>query len=235
MLEYLQLRMYLAGIVTLANHGVMGVAVPKMVIFNPEHDAQLSLRQEILALALNFIVMLCTESIGFVHSIALRSALASVSRLHFNTNLRLLTAARGWYNPNGVLLNGITAVPLIISYSSASLVVTSDTQYNTSTPSIPYAEGVALVGIPLLTLGVALLQVVIALSGMRAVTILTWSSSLFDFTAALVHHTQLTPDTLRCMCCVSDLDTDGGPAKPSEIQPFAWHAHPSIRKVVIFL
>ncbi|KAG2351593.1 hypothetical protein BDR07DRAFT_1616840 [Suillus spraguei] len=37
----------------------------------------------------------------FVHGIALRSALASESRLHFNTNLRLLSAARGWYNPNG--------------------------------------------------------------------------------------------------------------------------------------
>ncbi|KAG1822522.1 uncharacterized protein BJ212DRAFT_809884 [Suillus subaureus] len=75
----------------------------------------------------------------------------------------------------------------------------------------------------------------IVLSGIRAVKILTWSSSPFDLTAALVHHTQLTPVTLRCMRCVSDLDTDGGSAKPSEIQPSAWHAHPSIRKVVIFL
>ncbi|KAG2345089.1 hypothetical protein BDR05DRAFT_881069, partial [Suillus weaverae] len=50
-----------------------------------------------------------------------------------------------------------------------------------------------------------------------------------------VHHTQLTPATFRCMRCVSDLDTNGGPARPSEIQPSAWHAHPSIRKVVISL
>ncbi|KAG2357955.1 hypothetical protein BDR07DRAFT_1525941 [Suillus spraguei] len=70
---------------------------------------------------------------------------------------------------------------------------------------------------------------------MRAVKILTWSSSPFDLTAALVHHTQLTPATFQCMRCVSDLDTDEGPAKPSEIQPSAWHAHRSIRKVVIFL
>ncbi|KAG2028723.1 hypothetical protein BDR03DRAFT_594846 [Suillus americanus] len=75
----------------------------------------------------------------------------------------------------------------------------------------------------------------IALSAMRAVKILTWSSSPFDLTAALVHHTQLTPATLRCLRCVSDLDTCEGPAKPSEKQPSAWHAHPSIRKVVIFL
>jgi hypothetical protein len=77
--------------------------------------------------------------------------------------------------------------------------------------------------------------VIITLSGMRAVKILTWSSSPFDLTAALVHHTQLTPATSRCMRCVSALDVGGGPARPSETQPSAWHAHPSIRKVVISL
>ncbi|KAG2043740.1 hypothetical protein BDR03DRAFT_850832 [Suillus americanus] len=75
----------------------------------------------------------------------------------------------------------------------------------------------------------------IALSAMRAVKILTWSSSPFHLTAALVHHAQLTPATFRCMRCVSDLDTYGGPAKPREIQPSAWQAHPSIRKVIISL
>ncbi|KAG2737301.1 hypothetical protein P692DRAFT_201066770 [Suillus brevipes Sb2] len=75
----------------------------------------------------------------------------------------------------------------------------------------------------------------IALSGTRAVKILTWSSSPFDLTAALVHHTQLTPATFRCMRCVSALEADGNPARPSETQPSAWHAHPSIRKVVISL
>ncbi|KAG2029231.1 hypothetical protein BDR03DRAFT_929611 [Suillus americanus] len=75
----------------------------------------------------------------------------------------------------------------------------------------------------------------IALSGIRAVKILTWSSSPFDLTTALVHHAQLTPATFRCMRNVSDLDTDRGPTKPLDIQPSAWHAHPSIRKVVISL
>ncbi|KAG1858952.1 hypothetical protein DFJ58DRAFT_913193 [Suillus subalutaceus] len=132
----------------------------------------------------------------------------------------------------GALLNGVSAILLIISYSSASLIVCFDVQ----TPSLTYEGGIAIGGLPLLVLGITLLlQVMIALSGMRAVKILTWSSSPFDLTAAVVHHTQLTPATLRCMRCVSDLDTDEGPAKPLKIQPSAWHAHPSIRKVVIFL
>ncbi|KAG2345093.1 hypothetical protein BDR05DRAFT_998689, partial [Suillus weaverae] len=176
-----------AGIVTLANHGVSGVT------YMTNHETQLG---EILTLALNLIVTLCTESIGFVHEISLRSALASESRLRFNTNLRFLTAARGWYNPNGTLLNGISAILLIISYSSTSLIVCS----NGKTPLIggSYEKGLAIAGLPLFILGVALLlQVMTALSGMRAVKVLTWSSSPFDLTAALVHHTQLTPATFR--------------------------------------
>ncbi|KAG2033646.1 hypothetical protein BDR03DRAFT_1014161 [Suillus americanus] len=213
-----------AGIVILANHGVMGIAMTKLVILDAENGSGqvLILQGEILALAINFIVTLCTESMGLVHSISLRSALASESRLHFNTNLRLLTAAHGWYNPNGALLNGISAVLLIISYSSASLVIVIDNQFSTPQSTFPYGLSIAFTGLPLLILGVALLlQAMIALSGMRAVKILTWSSSPFDLTTTLVHHTQLTPATLRCMRCVSDLDTDEGPAKPSETQPSA--------------
>ncbi|KAJ8581879.1 hypothetical protein M405DRAFT_868310 [Rhizopogon salebrosus TDB-379] len=33
----------------------------------------------------------------------------------------------------------------------------------------------------------------------------------------------------------SDLDVGGGPSRPSEIQPSAWRAHPSIRKVILSL
>ncbi|KAG2135418.1 hypothetical protein DEU56DRAFT_806900 [Suillus clintonianus] len=206
------------GAVTLTSAGQSGTA----------------LRKEMVVISLNLIVTLCTEAIGFVHNISLRSALASESRLRFNSNLRLLTATRGWSNPNGSLLNGIMVVLLVISYSSASLVAIPSYGYLNEYLDTPATN--IIMGIPLLILGVALLlQVVIALSGMRAIKILTWSSSPFDLTAALVHHAQLTPALFRCMRGVSDLDMDGGPAKPSEKQPSAWHAHPSIRKVIISL
>ncbi|KAG1739831.1 uncharacterized protein EDB91DRAFT_369145 [Suillus paluster] len=208
------------GIVIMANRGVCG-AIPLF-----EEDSRLS--KEMQTFTLNSLVMICTESTGFVHSISLRSALALESRLRFNTNLRLLTAARGWRNPNGALLNGIMAVLLILSYSSASVVLYNDFKSTSRTWLT------AIAGLPLLLLGVALfLQVVIALSGVRAVKILTWSSSPFDLTPALIHHTQLTPVSFRCMRGVSDVY--GGPAKPSESQLSAWLAHPSIRKVVISL
>jgi hypothetical protein len=95
---------------------------------------------------------------------------------------------------------------------------------------------VCITGLPLLLLGLGLLlQVVIALSGMHAVKILTWCSSPFDVTAALVHYAQLIFVPLRCMRNVSDLDVSGGSSMPSETQPSAWHAHPSIWKVILSL
>ncbi|KAG1887162.1 hypothetical protein F4604DRAFT_1900153 [Suillus subluteus] len=130
--------------------------------------------------------------------------------------------------PICALLNGVSVILFIMSYNSASFVVCVDLQTTSHICGAGYCS-------PLLFLGVALLQVMIALSGMRAIKISTWSSSPFDLTAALVHHTQMTPATLRCMRCVSDPDTDRGPAKPPETLPSAWHVHPSIRKVVISL
>ncbi|KAG2043846.1 hypothetical protein BDR03DRAFT_940079, partial [Suillus americanus] len=48
------------------------------------------------------------------------SVLASESRLRFNADLGLLTAARGWNIPNGAPLNGISGYS-IISYGSFKL------------------------------------------------------------------------------------------------------------------
>ncbi|OJA09475.1 hypothetical protein AZE42_10830 [Rhizopogon vesiculosus] len=236
----------IAGFVIMAiggSHGTNGA-----ILYSPNSK----LRQEILALGLNLIVTLCTESTGLVHGISLRSALASESRLHFNTNLRLLTAARGWRNPNGLLRNGIMAVLLILSYTSTLLVVLSSKFVTANSVGVDIFSfnsltiQVYITGLPLVLLGVTLLfQVMTAWSGIKAVKILTWSSSSVDMTAALVHHMQLTPVSLynpfptpvpfRCMRGVSDIDAYGCPAKPLETQPSAWHAHPSIRKVILSL
>jgi len=219
----------IAGTVIIVTYGSSGVM---------EYSLAGSSPQEMLTLVLNLLVTVCTESTGFAHGISLRSALASESRLRFNANPRLLTAARGWRNPNGILLNSAMAILLILSYTFSSLVIPSSPM---RTITSGYSGGIMMiryfiVGLPLLLLGVALLlQVVIASLGIRAVKILTWSSSPFDVTAALVHHIQLTPVPLQCMRGVSDVDVHGGPMKPFEVQPSAWHAHSSIRKIIMSL
>jgi hypothetical protein len=192
---------------------------------------------EILSLSLNLAVTACTESIGFVHSVALKSALAAESRLHSNTNLRLFTAARGkpWTNPNGTVFNTIMAVLLIMSYSSSALVF------------IPFQSIVVenslgewwFTGIfapPVLILGIAImLQAMIAMAGLYHAKILTWSSSPLDLAAALLHDGKLARIHGQCMHNVVDSTHYLGPQRPSEHQPSAWDAHASIRKIIILL
>jgi hypothetical protein len=233
-------RCALAGVVCTSIFSIGCIIAGSAMIADPQgYYGEISYRPnsnlpgEMLSLILNLIVTLCTESTGLVHSISLRSALASESRLRFNTNLRLLTAARGWRNTNGSLLNGVMAVLLTLSYTSASLAILPYGNVGTMNGDITYI--VCFTGIPFLLLGIVmLLQMVTALSGMCTVKILTWSSSPFDVTAALVHHAQLTPVPLRCMCNSMTSDLNVG-SRPSEIQPSAWRAHPSIRKVILSL
>lgn len=187
--------------------------------------------RELLCLALNLMVTACTEATGFVHGVALRSALASHQQLRFNTNLRLLSAASGLFNPNGTLCNIVMAILLIVSYSSSLLVVLS-VDLDSSSGVADTGLAICVSDVPLLVLGVTLqLQAIIALVSIRSANILTWSSSPFDITAALVHHAQILPESGRCMHSVGD-GASRGPVVPSPKQPSAWRAHPSIRKVV---
>ncbi|KAG2354741.1 hypothetical protein BDR07DRAFT_1614088 [Suillus spraguei] len=132
-----------------------GVTVINVVSIEPIDNAtitQLDLQMEILTLILNLIVTLCTEPIGFSHaSISLRSALATESRLNFNTSLRLLAAAHRYHNAIGALLNGIMAVR-IVSYTSSSVVLGYDSALASDGPNITVS--IAVAGLPLLSLGV---------------------------------------------------------------------------------
>jgi hypothetical protein len=190
-----------------------------------------------LSLTLNLVVTMCTESIGFVHSVALKSALARESRLDSNTNLRLLTAARGssWVNPNGTIFNMIMATLLIISYVSSSLVFIPF-QAEVVDVSLQQWWNTSIFAAPVLVLGIALLlQAIIAIAGICQTKMLTWSSSPLDTTAALLHVGQLTHRPGLCMHSVVDSTSYLGPLRPSELQPSAWQSHPSIKKIIIVL
>jgi hypothetical protein len=57
--------------------------------------------REFIPLSINFLVLMVTESLGYIHSISLRWALFYENRLDFNTNLRLLTFSKESF-PNGM-------------------------------------------------------------------------------------------------------------------------------------
>jgi hypothetical protein len=196
-----------------------------------------SVKTEFLSFSMNLAVTACTEAIGFMHSITLKSALSAESRLHSNTNLRLLTAAREnpWTNPNGTLFNAIMAVLLIVSYVSSTLVfipfqsdVVEDSLHDWWFTCI-FAPPVLILGI------VIMLQAIIAMAGLYHTRVLTWSSSPLDTASALLHDGKLTHCPGRCMHNVTDSTLYLGPRPPSERQPSAWESHPGIKKIIIML
>lgn len=190
-----------------------------------------SWEKELFCLGLNLIVTACTEATGFVHGIALRSALSSQRRLRFNTNLRLLSAASGWTSPNGTLCNIVMAILLVVSYSS-SLLVTLSVDLDSSSGVSNAGFAICVSEVPLFVLGVSLqLQAIIALASVRSADILTWSGSPFDITAALVHHAQILAEPGRCMHGVGE-EGRRGAVVPSARQTSAWRAHESVRRVV---
>jgi hypothetical protein len=210
------------------------VSLAGVVAFLPSPTAT---KSEILSFIMNLIVTICTESIGFVHSVTLKSALAAESRLDCNTNLRLLTAAsrNPWTNPNGAVFNVIMALLLIISYASSTLtfmplysLVSEDATQEWCSTSV-YA-------VPVLMLGFSLfLQAIIAITGVIQARVLTWSSAPLETTAALLHHGLLTPISGRCMHDVLHSASYLGPRLPSKRQPSAWQSHPNTKKIIIVL
>lgn len=207
-----------------------------VIVLSFKHQWQ----REGISLSLNLLVALCTEATGFVHNITLRAALASERRLKFNTNLRLISAASGFFNPNGTICNIVMAILLIISYSSsilATLAVNMESPDDGSGNPAPSDLAICVSDVPLIVLGTSLLlQAIIAVMGMWSADVLTWSSSPFDITAALVHHAQVEHVPMRCMCGVDAQEQDGpAPAPARRKQPSAWTARPSVRKVVVML
>ncbi|KZP02940.1 hypothetical protein FIBSPDRAFT_1055551 [Athelia psychrophila] len=191
---------------------------------------------EVLGLLLSFVVTVFTESIGFVHSVALKSTLASDAQLAFNTNPRLfsLMSFARWRHPNGPVFNALMGALLTLSYSTASLsfIPVLSAVSNDGEPSTWWST--CVFGAPITILGVTIfLQAAIATYSIRTVTVLTWSSSPFDTAVALLRNGLVTRRTGRNMHTVIDTDDELAPARKH--QPSAWQSHPVVWKVVICL
>ncbi|EIW81675.1 hypothetical protein CONPUDRAFT_72096 [Coniophora puteana RWD-64-598 SS2] len=185
---------------------------------------------EVVTLLFAALVTVCTECVGFVHGIALRSALISENRHHFNTNARLFTATRKqrWASPNGALSNTVMAVLLILSSVTATCILTA----------LNYPHHIFAVNmVPLTTLGVSLiLQVLVTMLALRMTPIYTWNNNAFQTLSILLHRRMIHRVIGRCMCSASDpQDHTLCPQSPSLSLPSAWQARRDVRKVIILM
>ncbi|KAI0343195.1 hypothetical protein BDW22DRAFT_1356794 [Trametopsis cervina] len=179
------------------------------------------------------------------------------SALKFNSNLRLFTVPHGpgigSFHPNGTFFNLVMALLLILSYAaiSLSLLDFSATQCPHGAPGSDCADqeewdSICVFAIPIIVLGVSIvLKTAIAIAGIRCTRVLTWSSSPLNNTAAVLIDGQVVRIPGRCMYNVLDTTSPGSralsqteetlPKRPSSIQPSAWQAHRSIRRIVVSL
>ena len=119
--------------------------------------------KEILPLALNILVTIINETLGYTHTNSLRWSLQREGRLAFSSNLRLFTSAstsraNAWYS------NLLVLLCIITSYASTSMVFVGDLSTERATARKFY--GVSLIptgyttfvsGYALITLGIGIL------------------------------------------------------------------------------
>lgn len=187
--------------------------------------------REGISLSLSFLVTILNDALGMVHSTTLRWMLARQHRLEFHANLRLFRLGGRWWQPSGLVVNGLFAIAVIISYTCTSLVVLTADEVPIEGPSMAFISP-----IPLFFLGGSLLlQVALALYAIFTVPVTTWSGNCIDVAAAMEQEGLVYPVPGRCLRpTASRLDRSAGPRPVQSRQPSAWRSHIVIRRVVRF-
>jgi hypothetical protein len=180
---------------------------------------------------------------GYVHSCSLRWSLQREGKLDFNSNLRLLTAAKH-SRPNGTIPNALYLTGIVLSYGSTSLIFLSLNPELARLLGKAYdsedIDGVHINAVALFTLGVGfLLQAIITNWALVETNIPTWSSNPLDVarTCCVDEHDghRVEPRIGRCMMSVHLAKEDARCCKPRPKQRPMITAHPNVRRIIILL
>ncbi|KAL2265263.1 hypothetical protein VTJ83DRAFT_6363 [Remersonia thermophila] len=163
--------------------------------------------RELLPLGLNLAVTLLNDCMGYIHTCSLRWSLHREGKLDFNSNLRLLTAAKH-SRPNRAIPNVLYLAGIIFSYGSTSLIFLSLNPELARLLGKSYdrndADGVHANGVALLFLGIGfVLQAAITTWALLETNIPTWSSNPLAVARACTEDEndghRLVPRVGRCM------------------------------------
>jgi hypothetical protein len=177
--------------------------------------------KEIVTLLLNICVTVCTECLGFIHSISLRWALYNEGRLRYNSNLRLFTsakhcAANKWYT------NCLWALALAFSYSSVSqAILPTGSDHTGSAAYIVSPQALSILGAALLLQALLATWCIIPRKGRQ---ILSWNSSPLNTALANLHRD-----------ADQQLVVSRHPSAPKFRQQAAQKIIPALRKITVAL
>ena len=186
---------------------------------------------QIIPLAFNAVVSVCTDVLSYAHSVSLRWALYREGRLDYNSNLRLFTSAKKC-KLNKWPTNILSAVMLIISYTAANqtVLIYKDKEYNFHFINF---NPVALLMLTVSFLG----QILIAFFCMRQAKrqVWTWSSNAPNAALAQLSKGRLTPATrLGSTSSGHGNDDDTVSNRPQKQEPMAGSST-STKRIAWFL
>ncbi len=192
---------------------------------------------ELIPLAINVVVLLITECLGYIHSTSLRWALFDEGKLEFNTNLRLLTFSRRSF-ANGILANIIFFLSLALSYGASSMILvrnTYDLYLNAGEVTVnEVSHLVSISRVTPITLGIAILiQCALATWCLSTSKIPTWSSHPLTTLAAATHKGGLVHRRGRAMMSAHMRSLPARPTSPSARQKSLFTVSPRILYVLI--
>lgn len=178
---------------------------------------------ELLKLCLTGIVLIATESSGFIHTASLRWALHREGRLFFNSNVRLFTAVGS--GVNSWWINTLLAMTLVLAYASASQTFLTS------------AETIIILPLPLMLLGLCLLAhaiVAILCLYQQSKRIPSYSSNPLNTTLASLRDQPEQQHIGSVLAVGQGFSKNSLGSKPSKTQPSMLAADPGIRHVIRF-
>ncbi|KAK9449680.1 uncharacterized protein V1518DRAFT_414364 [Limtongia smithiae] len=196
--------------------GVAFICAGIAITVKPRVEYQMtSAAREVIALFISFVVFICNESVGFIHSTALKWDLLNENRLEFNSNLRFIQhSSKSW--PNGIIFNFIYAIAFALSYSAAPVFFASYFKINSELFSMSYDEATSSGDADTVTtlqvfsasaaylLGVSfLIQAIISTVCLRISKIGTWNASALATARVACTLGHISRQEGRCMVSVS--------------------------------
>ncbi|KAK3615821.1 hypothetical protein LTR56_026364 [Elasticomyces elasticus] len=196
--------------------------------------------RSILDFVLSAVITICTEGMGYIHSVTLRWALLREGRLQYSSSLRLISSARrSW--PNSRWANTLSSVALVFSYAGASQTLVPYTTLRYSTNDVPL-HGALANGPALLLLGLGLLvQALLSTACLLkdSARIPTWSSNVLTITLACLLEQDRTFRRQEGRCLQSAFDTvrasGEAPFEPRLRQPSVRSSDSAVRHITRFV